>query len=103
MSKSTITITDDGKQVKVEVAHDPEPAGPRPTWHVPARTADALVRKMMEAGRKGGQEPFLEIVKNAMTGHVDVTTRRKENNESNDNDPGRIDNEAAGDGTGGRN
>lgn len=78
MSKSIITITDDGKQVKVEVTHDPVPAGPRETWHVPATTADGMVRNLMERGMEKGLKLAFAASKNAVTGHIDVTTRQEQ-------------------------
>lgn len=75
MTKSTITITDDGKQVQIEVRNDPLPIGPRETWHIPARTADGMIRNLLERGAEKGLKPAFEVSKNAVTGHIDVTTR----------------------------
>jgi hypothetical protein len=93
ITKSTITITDDGKQVKFEVVHDPHPTGPRNTWHIPAKTADGMCRKLINAGMEKGIMPIFEATRNAITGHVDVTTRTKE-----EHAPDRTDQEADGDG-----
>lgn len=75
MSKSTITISDDGKQILFEVKHDPPLSGTRDTWHIPGQTADGLVRWLLSKGKDRGLEPTLEIHKNTVTGNVDITTR----------------------------
>lgn len=78
MTKSIITITDDGKQVMVEVMHNPAPVGPRETWHIPARTADGMISNLLERATEQGLQPSLKVIKNAVTGHIDVTTRSEQ-------------------------
>lgn len=78
MPKSTITITDDGKQVKFEVAHDPPLAGPRSGWPLPAKAAEIMVRDFMKRGEEKGLKPAFEVIKNSITGHIDVTTRKEQ-------------------------
>lgn len=75
--KSTITITDDGNNIAFNIAHDPAPEGHRDTWHVPAKTADAMVRYFVESAKNSGLNPFLEASKNTKTGHINVTTRKE--------------------------
>lgn len=79
MNKSTLTVIDDGKLIKFEVAHDPPLTGPRDTWHIPAQTVDNLARWLLKQGKDRGLEPTMEINKNAVTGDIDITTREKKN------------------------
>lgn len=80
MTKSTITITDDGKRIMFEVAHDPPITGPRETWSLPARAADSMAKEWIKRGKIQGLEPVFEASRNAITGDLSVITRQKESN-----------------------
>lgn len=76
MTKSTITITDDGKAISLTVAHDPMPTGPRDSWNIPAKIADDVVRGLIENAKNNGKQPLLESTMDTRTGHINITTRK---------------------------
>lgn len=77
-SKSTITITENDKQIMFAVKHDPEVTGHPSTWHTPAITADRIVKSLVMMAKAEGLEPRSEVYKNSETGHIRITTREKE-------------------------
>lgn len=77
MTKSTITITDDGKHIRIEVDHNPIPKGPpdQDGWSKPARIAEVMMRLFREQTDEAGIQPLIEAKKNWDTGDIDVTRR----------------------------
>lgn len=77
MSKSTITIEDDGKAISLTVTHDQLPTGPRETWSIPAQIADDCVRGIINTAKDNGQQPLMESTMDTRTGHISITRREE--------------------------
>lgn len=78
MKKSTITVTDDGKAIKIEVSHDPIPSGPCETWHSPAQTTELMMMLFHIETERAGMKPIIDARKNWDTGETFITRRDKE-------------------------
>lgn len=77
MTKSTITVTDDGTHMKIEVAHDPKPTGPIETWHSAAKTTEVMMTWLHMEAEKAGLLPVVDAKKNWDTGETFITRRDK--------------------------
>lgn len=75
ITKSTITVTDDGKHMKVEISHDPIPSGPVKTWHTPAKTTEMMMSFLHSEAEKSGLFPIVDARKNWDTGETFITRR----------------------------
>lgn len=77
-TKSTITVTDDGTHMKIEVSHDPIPSGPVETWHGPAKTTEMMMTMFHLNAEASGLLPIIDARKNWDTGETFITRRDKQ-------------------------
>lgn len=77
ITKSTITVTDDGTHMKIEVSHDPIPSGPVETWHGPSKTTEIMMTFLHMEAEKAGLLPIIDARKNWDTNETFITRRDK--------------------------
>lgn len=75
ITKSTITVTDDGTHMKVEVAHDPIPSGPLSTWNQPAQVVELMMALFQKETESRGLLPMIDARKNWDTDETFITRR----------------------------
>lgn len=75
ITKSTITVTDDGTHMKVEVSHDPIPSGPLSTWHQPAQSTELMMTMFQIETERSGLFPIVDARKNWDTDETFITRR----------------------------
>lgn len=75
ITKSTITVPDDGTHMKVEVAHDPIPSSPIETWNQPAKTVELMMTLFQMEAERSGLLPIVDARKNWDTDETYITRR----------------------------
>jgi len=77
--KSTIVITtEENGDIKLDVKHEPEPAGKRKDWPKNARAAqDMIILYKAYMDRFHNIKPLYEKQKNSMNGSISITERNE--------------------------
>lgn len=81
ITKSTITITDDGNHMRIEISHDPKPTGQLETWNKAAQTAEIMMLLFHAETERAGMKPIIDARKNWDTDETFITRRDKEEGE----------------------